>query len=452
MKNNTLLLLFLLILSGQSLFSQKTLTPSVRPYTANWSSTLVDAMHRAGFDMPTKPASVQPKGIRQRSELQLDSTKTYHEFNLNAVGDSTPLSRTNYTYVSANTKIETDFYFENGAWQPLSRSTVTSDALDRLVDIVSEAYDPEAQAFHLDSRLEIFPHGNSEELVDSFFVSAWDTTIMDWVLILAEHYTFDAEDRILETTSTFDLQGVPLLFKEVYSYDANGDNHLIEEFGIVGEESFPTSRTDLVYAEHKLIEETASITDGVSFFPQTRNNYAYMLFGAIRREMNFQWNEANANWQLGRTVDYKYNPAQQMIEKQTTIIEPGQWDKKDLVYFVYVDDENLYAEWFLTWNDDLFDWILDSRKHYYYNGVTAVDPGPVASQQLAAWPNPSTGVVQINLEAAATVRVFDAAGQLLQSRQVQPGQAIDLTTLPAGIYTLSAQQGADLYHKKIVKQ
>lgn len=141
-----------------------------------------------------------------------------------------------------------------------------------------------------------------------------------------------------------------------------------------------------------------------------------------------------------------------MIEKQTTLIQQGEWDKKDLVYFVYVDDENLSTEWFFNWNDDLFDWILESKKHYYYDGVTAVDPDPGASQKLAAWPNPSTGVVQINLEDAATVRVFNAAGQLLQSRQIQAGQAIDLTMLPAGVYTLSAQQGADLYHKKIVKQ
>jgi hypothetical protein len=52
----------------------------------------------------------------------------------------------------------------------------------------------------------------------------------------------------------------------------------------------------------------------------------------------------------------------------------------------------------------------------------------------------------------ALVRVFGSAGQLLQSQLVQPGQMLNLVSLPAGIYQVTAQQGADFYSGKVVKQ
>ena len=141
-----------------------------------------------------------------------------------------------------------------------------------------------------------------------------------------------------------------------------------------------------------------------------------------------------------------------MASKETTIIEPNAWDERDLVAYAYVEDENLYSEMFFNWDDDAFDWILDSKKFYYYNGVTSVDPGAGEVQALAAWPNPTTGLVQLSFEDESDLMVFDVAGQLVQSRRVQPGQPLDISGLPAGIYALTARHTTGVYSGKIVKQ
>lgn len=447
MKHYILPTLLSVLFTGQ-IFAQRTLSPSVRPYAANWTYTLVKAMNRAGFDMPTMP--LQPAaGVASRSPLQLDSTKTFYAY---APGDSTPLFRTTYQYPQTGTKIEINYQYENNAWLPLNRSTLVSDDLQRLVAVESEAFDPETETFQPDSKLEIFPHGDSQVLIDSVFTYLWDSTITDWHIIFSVRNTFDDQDRVLESLTSIEYFGDPLIFQETYSYDDNGDNHLIEEFAILGNDVFPSSRTAISYVDHRPIESTVSVADSAGFVPQSRSNFAYTLFGALRLHLAFVWDFSLDNFRMTQRIEYGFDNEQRVASKETTIIEPNAWDERDLVAYAYVEDENLYSEMFFNWDDDAFDWILDSKKFYYYNGVTSVDPGAGEVQALAAWPNPTTGLVQLSFEDESDLMVFDVAGQLVQSRRVQPGQPLDISGLPAGIYALTARHTTGVYSGKIVKQ
>lgn len=451
MKINITLIAFLLFLCGHTAFSQKTLAPGVRPYAENWPSTLTNAMHRAGFDMQARKVAPQSGATQQRNMLRLDSTKTFHAYDP-ATGDSTPVSKTRYLYPFTDSRVEVNYQFENGNWQPVNRSLFVTDGQQRVVEILAEAYNQESQEFYFESRLEVYPHGDSHELVDSFFTYAYDTISQDWQLLMANHNTFDGQDRLLESLTTLDYLGAPVIFRERYSYNANGDNHLIEESGIFDGEESPTGKTDLMYAEHRVIEAVGSITDGINFYPQHRTNYAYTLFGAIRKEMNFQFDLAGNNWQLGHTIDYFYDNEQRLAGKETVQIQPGAWDKKERISYAYFEGQNLYVEHVHIWNDDLFDWILESKKYYYYDGSTAVDPTPGTVKTLSVSPNPGTGIFRLNLVSEAVVKVFDATGKMLQSRVLQPGLELDVTTLPPGVYILTAQQGATISSGKIVKQ
>lgn len=453
MKNNTLLLTFLLVFTAYFVAAQKRLSPSVRPYAENWTYSLVNAMHRAGFDMPTKAAAPAANGVVSRNALQLDSTKTFYGYNLNGPGDSTPLFRTTFQYPQTGTKVEYDYNWENNAWLTISRTTLIADDQERLVEINAEAFDPVSQTFIPDSRLLVFPHGDSQDLVDSFATYLWDSTIMDWHIILITRNTFDNQDRLTESVSSLDYFGDPLIFKEIYSYDDNGDNHLIEEFAILGDDVFPSSKTEISYVDHRPIEVTVSASDGIDFIKQSRTNYAYTLFGALRLEMNFVWDVALDNFRMTKRIEYEFDAEQRIASKKITNIAPNAWDEIELTTYAYVEDENLAMEMVFNWDHDLFDWILDSKKYYYYNGVSSLDPTPGPAQTLVAWPNPTTGLVQLTFEAEADIRVFDAAGQLVQSRRVQQGQThLDMSALPAGIYSVTAQQGGDFYSGKIVKQ
>lgn len=69
-------------------------------------------------------------------------------------------------------------------------------------------------------------------------------------------------------------------------------------------------------------------------------------------------------------------------------------------------------------------------------------------------PNPTTDAIRFRLETEAEVRCQkkrDAAGQLLQSGIVQPGETMYLTTLPTGMYYVTAQHGAQFYTGKVLK-
>ena len=453
MKNNALLFALVLTLTAQTAFSQRKLSPGLRPYAENWTYTLVKAMHRAGFDMPSMAAVPEAtNGVNARSVLQLDSTKTFFGFDSSATAEGTPLFRTVYQYPSANVKVETDDRFENGIWQKQSRATFVSDDQQRLVEVEAEVFNPAGQAFEPDSRLVIFPHGDSPELVDSFFTYLWDSTILDWHIILAHRNTFDAEDRLLETRSSLDYFGDPVIFEELYSYDANGDNNLIEEFAVLGDDVFPSSRTDLVYVDHRPIEVTVSVADSAGFVPQSRDNYAYTLFGSLRKHLSFEWDAEKGTWHLFRTIEYKYDDVQRLSAKETAFLPLDAPEEHELIHYAYLEGENLKEEWLLIWDEDLFDWVLDSKKHYYYNGLVSAPTAPGSVSTLRVSPNPTTGFVQIPIEDEAAIRVFDASGQLVQSRLVQPGQPMDLTLLPAGIYTVTALLGGDFYSGKIVKQ
>lgn len=451
MKAKTILFALLTMLGSQLAFSQRSLPAAVRPYAENWTYTLVNAMHRAGFEMPTVSDRLhKTAALQQRNALQLDSTKTFSEYN-SETGDSTPTFRTNYLYPFSDSKVEINYYYSDGAWLPMSRTMYVSDNQQRLIEVVAAIWDPEIQDYKFDSHLEIYPHGDSPELVDSVFASMWNAETDDWHVIFAIRNTFEA-DRLLESTTTLDYLSSPVIFKEKYAYDANGDNVLIEESGILDGEEMPTSKTDLVYVDHRPIEVTTYDTDGINFYPNSRRNTSYMLFGAVRKEMDFIWDVEEENFKLYQTVEYFYDNEQRLAGKETVRIQPNAWDEKERIAYSYVQDEDLYLEWTFNWNDDLFDWVLSTKKFYYYSGSTGVDPGPKNGLALRAWPNPSSGTIQLNLQQTGTVQIFDQTGRMVQSREMQPGQSLDISALPVGAYTFLAQQGADTVQGKIMKQ
>ena len=430
-------------------FSQKNLSPSVKPYAENWTYTLVKSLNRAGFDMPSMhtPAT----GFSGNGALQLDSTKTFHQYTGGWPGDSTPVFRTTYRYPQQGLKIETEFIYDNGAWLPLNRSSIYTDDRQRLVDVLAEVYDVEQQQFRLDSWLQIFPHGDSNDLLDSVATYGWDSVGMVWSRIFFVANAFDTEDRLQTTTSEIYLLGDTLEFLDLYRYNDDGDNHLIESFTVIDGFTYPDSRTEITYYDHQPIELVKSVHDGLEFQYESRRNIAYMLFGKIRHTLEFKYIPGSSTWILLKRVEYGYDFAERLSSVETNNVY--QSDPNELIVYGYVDAENLAQEMVLYWDDDLFDWKLDSKKFYYYLGLVPVKPSPRPALPLQVSPNPTTDQVRFQLEQEAQVQLFTLGGQRVQSQVLQAGTAtLDLTALPPGVYTLSARQGADLYTGKIVKQ
>lgn len=453
MKNIFLFIALFFTLVVQTASAQRTLPPSLRPYAVNWTYTLVKNMHRAGYDMPTMRALPDfGNAVTARNTLQLDSTKTFYGYHLNGSNDSFPLFRSTYEYPAPDVKIETNYQYDVDQWFALNRSTIVSDDRDRIVDVTAEAFDAATGTYVPDSRLEIFPHDDSPELVDSVLTYAWQPDAETWVRIFAIKNVFDDEDRLLESISQADYFGAPLIFRDVYLYDANGDNNRIEAYADFGGQEVLSGVTEITYVDHQPLEATVYVSDGVNLYPQSRANYAYTLFGALRKRMDFEWNEAGENWRRIQTTDYTYDNAQRIGSKETTFHHQDAADEREMILYVYIDGEDLALETVLIWNEDLFDWKLDSRKYFYYNGLVSVDPSPRPALALKMAPNPTTGPLQFLLDEEASIRVFDAAGLMVDARILQPGQQLDLTALPAGIYTVTALKGKELYTGQVVKQ
>lgn len=451
MKKNVNTLIFL-IASMAGIFpvfaeAQHYIAPSVKQYRSAFPEKVGHLLNKAGFDDQSINQFSQPRLIA----LQLDSTITFNGYDLNNPGDSIPLLRTVYTYPETNLKREINSQLEVDEWTPLNRITTVYDESDRIVEVVAEAYDPLTGSFVHDSKLETYYHGNSATLLDSFAVSQWSPDLMDWVVLLSTWNVFDSEDRILESYSNIAFLGEPILFKDKYLYDANGDNHLIESTAIFEGEEIPSGRTENTFTNHLLTAVVVYTSDGVDFFPDSRETFLYAPFGFLARHSIMAWNVEIENWQLTKTIDHQYDEEQRLSEKFITFYEEGVPADAERPTYEYVEGENLALETIYLFDVASEIWSLDSKKYYYYNGLTAIPNDPVQLIALPLAPNPTTGVVKIGIEETLAVHLFDATGQMIASQVLQPGQMMDLGYLAAGIYHLVAQHGTGYYSSRIIK-
>lgn len=212
--------------------------------------------------------------------MQLDSTKTFFSYNPTGSLDSLPLLRTVYQYPQTDTRVEIVDQYADGTWMPLSRTLYGSDNPGRLVDVIAQYYDAETGSYVPDSRLRVFPHGASPELIDSFFIYGWNPDVSDFEPVVSNINVFDENDRLAEMYSTFDLFGEPIVFRDVLHYDAAGDNVLTESFAVFEGAEILMRITEMEYLNHLPIETIESAFAGVGFEPVSRITYAYTNSGA----------------------------------------------------------------------------------------------------------------------------------------------------------------------------
>ena len=71
-------------------------------------------------------------------------------------------------------------------------------------------------------------------------------------------------------------------------------------------------------------------------------------------------------------------------------------------------------------------------------------------QELSVYPNPTAGIVGLDLFAADQVQVYDLFGRLILADKGI--KEIDLSSVPAGMYILLAQQEGLWYQAKVTKR
>lgn len=441
-------------LAISQIIAQKSLPPSISAYSSNWTYTIKKLLNAADFKLPSAANAGVFQVLNDRStDLQLDSTLTFYDYGLNG-NDSLPIFRTIYTYPATATKVQVEYQMENSVWLANNRGTLIYDEQERLVEIIAESFDNATQMFELDSRIEVFPHGNSPDLVDSTIVSVWNPAVQAWLPVTSIWNSFDDEGKITESLSLVTIFGLPLQYKDIYTYDSNGDNILIESFALQGADIVPTSNLEMEYQNHLLTLETNLNFDGIGgFVPETQTAYLYTDFDKLERVENYEWDINTNDWFVTQSDSYEYDNLQRLAAKETIHYFQGSEERYRYTY-AYIEDENLALETSYFWDISTNEFLVDTRKYYFYSsGVSAAPYIPQPVYALNMSPNPTTRFAQIRLEGEVSVQVFDGMGRLVQWQNDETGQVnLDMFELPAGIYTIRALDSSKYYVGKLVKQ
>jgi hypothetical protein len=263
---------------------------------------------------------------------------------------------------------------------------------------------------------------------------------------------FNAQDRLVEAYTLFSSFGTSVVFKDVFTYDASGNNTLVKSFGIYEGVEVPTTQTNNSYAGPRLVESIESMFNGLGFTQQSRTRYEYTGAGAVTLIENSEWDFATNDWQVTQTTAYEYDTNGRTTAQQTETFGEGSVEKVRITY-VHLNLEDLLFENAYHWDATSATWVFDSRTWYYYAGTTSsVDPTPKPLPTLAISPNPTVDVVRFLMTETRDVQVFNTAGQVVHAEVLQPGQSLNVTDLPNGIYPLLVRQEDGTYYTgKIVK-
>lgn len=86
------------------------------------------------------------------------------------------------------------------------------------------------------------------------------------------------------------------------------------------------------------------------------------------------------------------------------------------------------------------------------NFVRSTGINEVLPIEVVCYPNPTTGVVRVDVPGKVRVRVYDHAGREVAACESSSTVGIDLSSIPSGIYSLQILHSKGCTVKKVVKE
>lgn len=377
-----------------------------------------------------------------------DSTLTFYGYFGN---DSTPLFRTRFEHPAGGGKTQREYEFINGEWVPTYKIEFTFDQLGRNTEALSSVYDSASASFIFDAKLVNYPRAQSDSLLDSVFTYIWDRNTSQWSMILANRNTYDAQERLVQAFALFEVNGVWLDFVDVYSYDSNGDNHQVDQFARLGSLLAPVGRIEKEYVNHYVTEAVALAFDGAGFAPASKNTLGYTPDWLVDTVTSYEYDVTASQWMLTQQIRYTYFPDGAKSSETHMFLEEGE-QYLDSTAYTYTMEGALSTETLHIKIPDLGDWFLETKTIYYYpeNATNIPDlHTPVAN--LRVYPNPATERIYLDLDQEAQVSIVNLHGQQVFSGLLRPGVALDIRSLPSGVYVVRAVQGEKVFGARLVK-
>jgi uncharacterized repeat protein (TIGR01451 family) len=104
----------------------------------------------------------------------------------------------------------------------------------------------------------------------------------------------------------------------------------------------------------------------------------------------------------------------------------------------------------------------DRDGKFEYSNVIGIEVNRPTTNSIALYPNPSTGITSLDINVSkednVNVSIYDVHGKLIKanliSEELSAGahqKVLDLTDMPAGVYTISVKIGNTLTNKKLIR-
>ena len=438
------------------IFAQNQLPLSIQPYAVNWSYEVKSMLNAAGFEVPGPKEDfdiIRPDNNRSE-ELQLDSTITYFGYGINP-NDSIPTLRNIYRYPEPTVQVVEEYFYEPDQWIAMRRTTLKTDDLGRMEETLAENYDDEAGIYKPTSRIRFYPKENSLELVDSFFVYEWSVEDKNWSRAFAAWNQYNELNQLIETKSSYEFFEVHFELLDQYQYLPSGDLYRIVSYILDSGEEILSGMKEYQYHNHLVTNETTYVADGINgFIAQSRIVYAYTDFNKVVIVSSSNYDFEKEEWVLLQVDAYGYDEEMRVTLKEVSAsVGEGIWDRRKTEY-QYVTDEYLDSEAEYWYNVNTDEWMLESKKYFYYDELSAVEPdAPEENNTVLLYPNPSSGTVQIKLAGDVTLYVYSLSGQLIQKSKMAAGERmLNLKHLPAGMYQVVTKSGDEIFYSKLILQ
>jgi len=169
---------------------------------------------------------------------------------------------------------------------------------------------------------------------------------------------------------------------------------------------------------------------------QPKRKYSYVYNQDNKKvKTTYQKYEINT-WVYSTRYFYKYNNNKDITEVISEIwsATENNWVNFHLTKYEYDDDNNRILYFQKNWNTETNQWIKNNKYVYF---LSPYDPNGLVEERfdnIVIFPNPTTGIINIENESISDVFIYDETGKLLKN--TTNTSSINISNLPKGLYFL----------------
>ncbi|MFN3529708.1 MAG: alpha/beta hydrolase-fold protein [Bacteroidia bacterium] len=190
----------------------------------------------------------------------------------------------------------------------------------------------------------------------------------------------------------------------------------------------------------------------ISQYAAMKYQQVFSKAGVFSPSLWFSSEIFNQVGQTGRLHPMRFYLLAGELESSTMVLQTAQLRNQMLSFGfspsevkLVVKADGQHSEWF---------WRREFGPAYQWLFGRTVATNDLALQQLKMYPNPSNGLLYLDLpqDLPADYRIADMQGRVLLQGNYQPGDSLELHALSPGIYLLYASQGQTTYLAKFILQ